>query len=216
VVKSDLTKRVTSHTFRHSFPTHLLLGGHHRFAGRLGRQVLRLSSGQQVDMNQPISEMDKQLRDTPRVNLAIAIEMNKGKRNACLFFGIIALAVILWLAWTKWLLLLPVVLGVGSFLYHMNILIVSSELRRRSNEPEQSEEPEATELPRRLTHDEIEERKRKLEYMASHREMITERAAEYMVEHPDESPDDVVDIVVEKCFLEHEIARLESEIRGHD
>jgi len=167
-------------------------------------------------MNQPISEMDKQLRDTPRVNLAIAIEMNKGKRNACLFFGIIALAIILLLEWAQWLLLLPAALGIGSFLYHMNILIVSSELRRRSNEPEQPEEAEAIELPSRLTHDEIKDRRRKRAYMTSHQEMIAEKAAEYMVEHPDESPDDVVDIVAEKCFLEHEIARFESEIRGHD
>jgi hypothetical protein len=178
-------------------------------------KVLRRFSRHQGDMSQTISEMDKQLRDIPRVHLAIAIEMNKGKRNAFLFFAIIALAVILLLGWTKWLLLIPATLGIGSFLYHMNILIVSSELRRRRNETEQIEESEATEMPSRLTDDEIEERKRKLEYMTSHKDMIAQRAVEYMVEHPDESPDDVVDFVAEKCFLEHEIARLENEIRGH-
>ncbi len=34
-------------------------------------------------MNEPISEMDKQLRDTPRVSLVTAIEMNKGTRPFC-------------------------------------------------------------------------------------------------------------------------------------
>ena len=96
-------------------------------------------------MNEPISEMDKQLRGTPRVNLVISITMNKGKRNACLFLGIIALAVILFFGWNNWLLLLPAALGIGAFLYQMNILIVSSELRRRSKEPEE------TETQRRLT-----------------------------------------------------------------
>ncbi len=167
-------------------------------------------------MNERISEVDKQLRDTSRVNLVSAIEMNKGNRNACLFFGIIALAVTLFFGWSKWLLLLPAALGIGSFLYQMNILIVSSELGRRSSDPEQSREREETEALRRLTPEEVEERKRKLEFMKSHREMIANRAAEYMVKHPDESPDDVVDFVAEKYFLKHEIARMEDEIRRHD
>lgn len=103
-------------------------------------------------MNEPTSEIDKQLRDTPRVSLVIAIEMNKGKRNVCLFLGILSLAVILFFGWSNWLLLLPAALGIGSFLFHMNSLIVSSELKRRSKEPE------VTETPRRLTPEETEER----------------------------------------------------------
>lgn len=83
-------------------------------------------------------------------------------------------------------------------------------------ELEQSEVVESTELPSRLTHDEMEEMKRKLEFMKSNYEMITSRAAEYMVDHPDESPNDVIDIVAEECFLEHEIARLKTELRRHD
>lgn len=83
-------------------------------------------------MNKPISEMDKQLQDTDRVNLVIAIEMNRGKRNACFFLGIIALAIILFCGWSKWLLLIPAALGLGAFLFQMNIVIVSSELKRRA------------------------------------------------------------------------------------
>ncbi len=94
-----------------------------------------------IAMNEPISEMDKQLRDTPDVSLVVAIVMNKGKRNACLFFGIIALVVILSAGWSKWLLLLPAALGIGAFLYQMNILIGSSELKRRSEEPEEEPTP---------------------------------------------------------------------------
>ncbi len=85
-------------------------------------------------MNEPMSEMDKQVRDTPRVNLVIAIEQNKGKRNACMFLGIIAAALVLFFSWNKWLLLVPAVLVIGSILYHTNILIISSELKRRSEE----------------------------------------------------------------------------------
>ena len=87
-----------------------------------------------IAMNEPISEMDKQLRDTPPVSLVIAIEMNKGKRNACLFLGIIVLALVLIFSWNRWLLIIPGGLGIGAFLYHMNIAIVSSELKRRSEE----------------------------------------------------------------------------------
>ena len=83
-------------------------------------------------MNEQISEMDKQLRDTSRVSLFIAIEQNKGKRNACLFLGIITVAVVLFFSWSKWLLLIPSILGIGAFLFHMNIVFISSELKRRS------------------------------------------------------------------------------------
>ncbi len=85
-------------------------------------------------MNEQISEMDKQLQDTSRVSLAIAVEKNKGKRNICLFLGIIIVAVVLFFSWSKWLLLIPTTFGIGAFLYHMNIVIVSSELKRRSKE----------------------------------------------------------------------------------
>jgi len=167
-------------------------------------------------MNQPTSETDKQLRDTPRVNLVVAYQMNKGKRNACLVLGVIALVVSLLVAWefgwSKWLLLLPATLGIGAFLYQMNMLIVSSELRRHSKEPEELEERET---PRRPTPEEaIEECNRRCEFMESHQEEIVKRAAEYMIEHPDESPEDVIDLVTEKCFLEHEIAELKAQIAG--
>ena len=85
-------------------------------------------------MSEHGSEMDKKLQDTDQVSLFIAIDKNKGKRNVCLFLGIIMTAVILFFSWSKWLLLLPAISGVGAFLYHMNIAIVSSELRRRANE----------------------------------------------------------------------------------
>jgi len=157
-------------------------------------------------MNEPISEMDKQLRDTPRVSLVIAIAMNKGKRNACLFLGIIALAVILSFGWSKWLLLLPAALGIGSFVYQMNILIVSSELKRRSEEPE--EEPTPSEA------EEVDEGRRRLEFMKSHKEIITARLLQYLDENPDvdDIPAEVTEQLVEECFLDHEIAELEAEI----
>jgi len=85
-------------------------------------------------MNEPMSEMDKELRATPRVNLFIAIEMNRSKRNARLFFGIIAAALILFFSWNQWLLLIPAALGIFSFLHHMNIVILSSELKRQDKE----------------------------------------------------------------------------------
>jgi RsiW-degrading membrane proteinase PrsW (M82 family) len=78
--------------------------------------------------------MDKQLRDTPRVALVIAIEKNKAKRNACLFIAIITTTLALHFSWNKVLLLIPVALGIGSLLYHMNVVIVSAELKRRSEE----------------------------------------------------------------------------------
>jgi len=161
-------------------------------------------------MNEPISEMDKQLRDTPEVSLVIAITMNKGKRNVCLFLGFIALAVILlgaWeFGWSKWLLLLPSALGIGSFLYQMNILIVSSELKRRS---------EMKEL-----HEERDEAQRRLAFMESHEEIIYARLQGYLDENPDvdDIPDEVAERLIEKCFLEHEIAEYEAKIaegRGH-
>ena len=85
-------------------------------------------------MNESISEMDKQLQGTPRVNLVIAIEKNRAKRNVCLFLCVIVAATFLFLSWSRWFLLLPAALGIGAALYQLNILIVSSELKRRSVE----------------------------------------------------------------------------------
>lgn len=85
-------------------------------------------------MNEPISKIDEQLRDTPRVSLAIAIEMNRAKRNACLFFAVISTALVLFFSWNMWLLVIPAALGIGTLLFHMNIVIVSSELKRRAEE----------------------------------------------------------------------------------
>ncbi|KKL14597.1 hypothetical protein LCGC14_2514050, partial [marine sediment metagenome] len=131
---------------------------------RLQRIVARFNSSppisltqlQGTSMDERLSEMDKQLRDTPRVSLVIAVEMNKGKRNAHLFLGVVALAVILAFGWSNWLLLLPAALGVGSFLFQMNILIFSSELKRRSEEPE--EEPAPSEA------EELDEARRRIEF----------------------------------------------------
>ncbi len=159
-------------------------------------------------MNEPISEMDKQLRDTPRVSLVIAIVMNKGKRNACLFLGIIALVVILSFGWSKWLLLLPAALGISSFLFQMNILIVSSELKRRSEEPE--EEPTPSEA------EEVDEGRRRLEFMKSHKEIITARLYQYLDENPDvdDITDEVREQVVEECYLDHRRSEISNAILG--
>lgn len=168
-------------------------------------------------MNEPISEMDKQLRDTPEVNLVVAISMNKGKRNACLFLGIIALAVILlggWeFGWSKWLLLLPAALGIGAFLYQMNILIVWSELRRRSGESEE-ETSKLTPSEIQALQEERDEKQRRLAFMESHEEIIYARFQEYLDENPDvdDIPEDVAERLIEKCFLEHESAELEAKI----
>jgi len=87
-----------------------------------------------IVMNEPISEMNRQLRDAPPVNLLIAIQMNKAKRNAYLFSGTISAAVVLLFSSSKWWLLIPTVLGIGSLLYHMNVITILSEIKRRSKE----------------------------------------------------------------------------------
>ena len=76
--------------------------------------------------------MSKELSDTPRVELVIAIEKNKAKRNANILFGAISLVLILFFGWSKWILLIPIAFGLGAFLFQMNIAIVSAELKRRS------------------------------------------------------------------------------------
>lgn len=82
-------------------------------------------------MNKPLSEMEKKLHDSDRVTLVIAVESNRSKRNACIFFAVIAVALIYFFAWNRWLFLFPALLGLGAALYQANILIVSSELKRR-------------------------------------------------------------------------------------
>lgn len=82
-------------------------------------------------MNRPLSGMEKKLHDSDRVTLVIAIESNRSKRNACIFFGVIAVALIYFFGWNRWLFLFPALLGLGAALYQANILIFSSELKRR-------------------------------------------------------------------------------------
>ena len=87
-------------------------------------------------MAKQVSDMDQQLRDARRVELVIAIMRNRVKRNACVFFGIVALGLILFFGWSKWMMLIPAVLGIGVFLYQMNMFIISAEIKRRSEESE--------------------------------------------------------------------------------
>lgn len=161
-------------------------------------------------MNERLSEKDKELRATPTVLLKVAFIVNGERRDdcfrACLLFGTFGLLAILRLEWSYWLLLLPAALGIVSFLCHTNKLNISSELKRRGKEPG------GPETWRVSTPEEVEEGKRRLKFMKSNKELIAQTAAEYMADHPDESPDDVVDFVAEKCFHEHEMARMEAEI----
>lgn len=81
-------------------------------------------------MNEQMSEMDKQ-QDTPLASLVITLEKNRGKRNACAFLGIVVLAVVWVFSWSNWFLLIPAALGIGAFLSQINVVIVSSKLKRR-------------------------------------------------------------------------------------
>lgn len=76
--------------------------------------------------------MDKQLQGADRASLAIAIMVNQGRRNACIFFGVVALAIIMFFTWNNWLLLIPSVLGLGAILFQWNIAVFKSELKRRA------------------------------------------------------------------------------------
>ena len=83
-------------------------------------------------MNKPVSDMDKQLQGADRASLAIAIMLNQGRRYACIFFGVVALVLILFFAWNNWLLLIPSALGLGAILFQWNIAVFNSELKRRA------------------------------------------------------------------------------------
>ena len=87
----------------------------------------------------------------------------------------------------------------------------NERMQGRSKESEQ-EEPEKEQL----TPDELEEHKRRLEFMESHQDLIKAKLFEYLEEHPDadDIPDYETKYIINKCFLDHEIARLEDEIDG--
>jgi len=83
-------------------------------------------------MNEPISDLDKKLRGTDRGSIYFAIELNKVRRNACIFFGVVVFALITFFAWNKWLHLITATLIFGATLFQSNIYFLSSELKRRS------------------------------------------------------------------------------------
>ncbi len=75
-----------------------------------------------------------QLEGASEVNLVMALIPNKAKRNASVFFGVLSLVLLLWLDWSRWLLVVPGLLGLAASLYQMNIMLVTSELRKRVKE----------------------------------------------------------------------------------
>ena len=77
------------------------------------------------------NDPETQLKEASRVDLLIVAEMHRGKRNVCIFFGVISLVIILWLDWNRWLLVVPSLLGLAAFLYQMNIMLFTSEFRKR-------------------------------------------------------------------------------------
>lgn len=57
------------------------------------------------------------------------------------------------------------------------------------------------------------EAKMQLAFVESHEELIEERLRDYLEENPDaELTEEATVRIVEKCFLEHQIARLKSDI----
>ncbi len=85
-------------------------------------------------MDKPISDMDKQLQGADRVSLFIAMESHKARRNAFLFLSILAVAVIWYFTWNKWLFIIPAALGLGFALAQSNIAVISAELKRRADD----------------------------------------------------------------------------------
>lgn len=90
--------------------------------------------------------------------------------------------------------------------------MIWAELSKSGNGHQQSAGSQVTETQSRLSPDEVEELSKKIAFMKGNRELIENGIVEYMTAHPDESPEDVVDIVTEKCFLEYEIEGLKVEL----
>jgi hypothetical protein len=92
--------------------------------------------------------------------------------------------------------------------------MIWAELSKSGNGHQQSAGSQVTETQNRLFPDEVEELSKKISFMKGNRELIENGIVEYMTARPDESSEDVVDIVTEKCFLEYEIKGLEVELEA--
>ena len=92
--------------------------------------------------------------------------------------------------------------------------MIWAELSKSGNGHQQSAGSQVTETQNRLFPDEVEELSKKISFMKGNRELIENGIVEYMTAHPDESSEDVVDTVTEKCFLEYEIKGLEVELEA--
>lgn len=91
-------------------------------------------------MGKQKSEVDEQISELTRVELFAAIQQNKAKRNACIFFGGVTVAIFLFLGWSNWTLIIPALLGMAALLFQANIAILSPELKRRSGAHSQDQQ----------------------------------------------------------------------------
>lgn len=84
-------------------------------------------------MDSNLTQVDLEIRDKSLGRLVTEIDINKVWRGSCLFLSLTAIGIIYFISCNRWLYLIPAVLGIVSFMCQMNIILLSSELRRRSD-----------------------------------------------------------------------------------
>jgi len=74
------------------------------------------------------------LEKAQKVDLLLAIEINKGKRNLALFIAFILLVLIASLSWSPWNFIWPTIVLLYAFLTQANLRLIQTELQRRRDE----------------------------------------------------------------------------------
>ena len=79
-------------------------------------------------------EYEKELHNASRIELFIAIEKNKARRNGGIFIALISLVFIYWQDWNKWSLIVPIIFAFFAILAQSNIILFSRELKHRTSD----------------------------------------------------------------------------------
>lgn len=92
-----------------------------------------------------VSDPAKSMKVARRVDLVIAAEVLRGKRNAALFLALLSAGLIGWRGWNPFLLVIPGVLALCAAIRQVHLYLVQSELKQRFAEGPQYADPQTEE-----------------------------------------------------------------------
>ena len=81
-------------------------------------------------------EHEKAMKEASAAELVIARFRLTSRRNLAIFAGVVSLAIIIWLRWSLWLHVLPVLMWFAAAGQHFHLKLIDHELASRKSAEE--------------------------------------------------------------------------------